>query len=135
MSGVFWIGDYIKFNALKAKKDKGGQTGTSASEKVSRNALVLTAPSFMVQPISGLLIGVTNMSNEDANTIGQYGLAETWCFDIGYLKDLAKSLWDTATEKQWKILEMGISYNDLFPYRTKDGLLLPSSCNPISHID
>jgi hypothetical protein len=54
---VFWNGDYKKFNALKAKKDKGKQTASSASEKVSRNALVLTTPSYMIEPVCGFLIG------------------------------------------------------------------------------
>jgi hypothetical protein len=124
-SRIFWIGDYIKFNALKVKKDKGKQTATSASEKVSRNALVLTTPGYMIEPVSGLLVGATNLSPADANAINQHGLAETWYFDAEYLRELAGLLWEKVTANKWKVLEAGISFNDLFPYGAgiQDGLL------------
>jgi hypothetical protein len=123
-SCIFWIGDYIKFNALKAKKDKGKKTATSASKNVSRNVLVLTTPSYMIEPVSGQLVGASSPSAADGDAIGQRGLAETWYFDTGHLMNLAHSLWETATDKKWKVLEAGTSYNDLFPYGAQDGLLL-----------
>jgi hypothetical protein len=125
-ASVFWTGNYIKFNPLRAKKDKGKQTATSASEKVSRNALVLTTPSYLIEPVSGLLVGMTTLSDSDANVLSEHGLAETWYFDAGCLNELAASLWDMVTTKRWKILEAGISFNDLFPYGVdmQDGLFL-----------
>jgi hypothetical protein len=60
LDSFFWIGDYIKFNALKAKKDKGKKSETSASEKISHNTLILTVPGYVIEPISGLLVGASD---------------------------------------------------------------------------
>ena len=93
---------------------------------MSRNALVLTTPSYLIEPVSGLLVGTTTLSDSDANVLSEHGLAETWYFDAGCLNELAASLWDMVTTKRWKILEAGISFNDLFPYGVdmQDGLFL-----------
>jgi hypothetical protein len=123
----FWIGDYIKFNALKAKKDKGKQSETSASEKISRNALILTAPSYVIEPISGLLIGAKDLPATNGHDLTLRGLTETWRFDAASLNDIARLLWDKISAKKWKVLEAGISYNDLFPYAGKNGMLSSST--------
>jgi hypothetical protein len=124
-SHVLWIRDYIKFNAPKVKKDKGKQTATSVSEKVSRNALVLMTPGHMIEPVSSLLVGAMNLSTADANAIYQRGLVEMWYFDAEDLRELAGLLWEKVTSNKWKVLEAGISFNDLFSYSagTQDGLL------------
>jgi hypothetical protein len=55
------------------------------------------------------------------------GLTETWRFDAVTiavsLNNILRLLWDKITMKKWKILEAGISYNDLFPYAGKNGML------------
>jgi len=91
---------------------------------VLQNAQVLTTPSYLIEPVSGLLVCVTTLSDSDAKVIGEHGLAETWYFNVGCLKELAASLWDMATTKRWKVLEAGISFNDFFPYSVdmQDGL-------------
>jgi len=119
----FWIGDYIKFNALKAKQDKGKKSATSASEKISRNALILTAPSYVIEPISGLLVGAKDLSAPNGRNISLRGLSETWQFDATSLKGLARLLWDKVTMNKWKVIEAGISFNDLFPYAGANGML------------
>jgi hypothetical protein len=118
-----WIGDYIKFNALKTKKDKDQNAANSASENVSRNALVLTSPSCMIQPISGILISTQDLSPTDSAILGLQGLTETWQFDVSHLKDIAKSIWDRVSEKKWKIVEMGFSFEGAFPYGAASGML------------
>lgn len=119
-----WIGDYIKFNALKAKKDKGKKTETSASENISRNALVLTSSSCMIEPISGILVGAQDLSPADADDLGRRGLTETWQFDVGHLKDIARSIWEIVSANRWKVVETGISFSDLFPYGAPSGMAL-----------
>jgi hypothetical protein len=64
-----------------------------------------------------------HLSNADTETIHLRGITETWYFDIEVIKDLGKSFWEMVTGKKWKVPETGISYNDLFPYGSKDGLL------------
>ena len=81
---LLWTGVYIKFNAIKAKKDKGKKTATSASENVSQNALVLMSPSYMVEPISGILVGAQELLPADARDLRLHGLTETWRFDVRY---------------------------------------------------
>ena len=51
------------------------------------------------------------------------GLTETWRFDAVSLNNIPRLLWDKITMKKWKILEAGISDNDLFPYAGKNGML------------
>jgi hypothetical protein len=121
LDSFFWIGDYIKFNALKAKKDKGKKSETSASEKISHNALILTAPGYVIEPISGLLVGARDLSATNTYDISCRGLTETWRFDRESLKGLARLLWEKIVTKEWKVVEAGISSNELFPYAGDNG--------------
>lgn len=126
---LLWNGDFIKFNAIGAKTDKAKKTTTSANEKVSRNALVLTMPSFVTQPISGALVGTKDLSDVDNKILSLRGLTETWQFDTSHLEGLATPLWERVTAKKWKIVETGISFNDLFPYGGEDGMFRLSPVN------
>jgi hypothetical protein len=128
-----WIGDYIKFNAIKAKKDKGNKTATSAGEKISRNALILNAPSYVIEPISGVLVGAKDLSAATGRDLSLRGLTETWQFDGTFLTGVAALLWDKISAKKWKVVETGISYNDIFPYRSQDGMLSSRLPVPFFH--
>jgi hypothetical protein len=65
------------------------------------------------------------LSAADAKVINERGLVETRYFDAEYLRELVGSLWEKVTSNKWKVLEAGISFNNLFPYGagTQDGLL------------
>ena len=65
------------------------KSATSTSEKISRNALILTAPSYVIKPISGLLVGAKDLSAPNGRNISLRGLSETWQFDATSLKGLA----------------------------------------------
>ena len=120
-----WIGDYIKFNALKAKKDKAKKTAASGSDAILRNSLILSSSSYMIEPLCGSLIGAYYLSVADTHNLCLNGLAETWQFDAGYLKDIARSILELVTVNKWKVAETGISFDDLFPYGASSGM--PSS--------
>lgn len=128
-----WIGDYIKFNAIKAKKDKGNKTATSTGEKISRNALILNAPSYVIEPISGVLVGAKDLSAATGRDLSLRGLTETWQFDGTFLTGVAALLWDKISAKKWKVVKTGISYNDIFPYRSQDGMLSSRLPVPFFH--
>jgi len=117
-----WIGDYIKFKPLKPPPKRKGKTVPTASENISRNALVLTSSSCMVEPVSGILVGAQDLSPIDADKLGLQGLTETWKFDVAYLKDIAGSIWAKVAENKWKVVETGISFGDLFPYDSPSGM-------------
>ena len=117
-----WIGDYIKFKSLKPPR-KGKTTAMTGTEAVSRNALTLTSSSCMIEPISGTLIGVQDLSPADSAALRRQGLTETWWFDVGYLKNIARSIWETVCENKWKVTETGISFDDAFPYSALSGML------------
>ena len=51
---LIWNGNYIKFNALKSKKDKGLMP-TSSTNVVSCNALLFSIPSTFAKPVTGTL--------------------------------------------------------------------------------
>ena len=121
---LFWTGDFIKFNALKAKKDKGKKTDTSASEKISCNTLILAAPSHVIKPISGVLVRASDLSTADGHDLSLRGLTKTWWFDVGHLKDIVKSIWDKVTANKWKVVETGICFNEAFPYGGLSGMRL-----------
>jgi hypothetical protein len=116
LDSFFWIGDYIKFNTLRAKKDKGKKSEMSTSEQISHNALILTVPGYVIEPISGLLIGARDLLMANTYDISCGGLTETWRFDRESLKGLARLLWEKIVAEEWKVVEVGISYNELFPY-------------------
>jgi hypothetical protein len=117
-----WIGDYIKFNVLKAKKDKAKKTAASGSDAISHNSLIPSSASYMIEPLSGSLVGAYNLSVADSHNLSLNGLAETWQFDAGYLKDIARSIWESVTVNKWKVVETGISFDDLFLYGASSGM-------------
>jgi hypothetical protein len=122
-----WIGDYIKFNAFKVKKDKAKKTAALGSNAISRNSLILSSASYMIEPLSGSLVGACDLSVVDSHNLSLNGHAETWQFDAGYLKDIARSIWESVTVNKWKVVETGISFDNLFPYGASSGM--PSSDN------
>jgi hypothetical protein len=120
---LLWVGDYIKFKSLKPPpKRKGKKSVPMASENISRNALVLTSASCMIEPVSGILVGEQDLLPADADKLGLQGLTETWKFDVRHLKDIASSIWETVTKNKWKVVETGISFDDLFPYDSPSGM-------------
>jgi hypothetical protein len=123
---LFWIGDYTKFNALRSKKDKAKATTTSASEKISRGALNLTMPGYVVEPLSGRLIGGNDLSTIDAQRLNLHGLTETWQFSVWDLRDMARALWDKISVNKWKVVESGTSFGDCFPYGGDSGMSFDS---------
>jgi len=114
---VIWTGDYIKFNQIKAKKDKGNLSASQpSSSTVSRNALLFSVPSHVTEQVSGTLIGTAALSEIESEGITSHGLNGTWEFDLTSLETTAKSLWAKATTNREKILELGMSFNNTFPY-------------------
>jgi hypothetical protein len=117
---LIWNGDYIKYNALKAKK--GLTLAPSRSTKVvSRNALLFSIPSTFTNPVTGTLIGTAEISDMNNQALASHGLHETWEFDLSILQGIAASLWSKAEANSWKLLELGKSFNDAFPYVVNQG--------------
>ena len=83
--------------------------------------MILTAPGYVIKPISGLLVEARDLSATNGHNISLRGLTETWQFDMESLKGLAKLLWEKIITKKWKVVEAGISYNNLFPYAGNNG--------------
>jgi len=119
---LIWNGDYVKFNALKAKK---GLTlaPSRSTNAVSRNALVFSIPGTFTNPVTGTLIGTAEISDMNNQALASHGLHETWEFDLSILKGIAASLWVKAEANSWKLLELGKSFNDVFPYVVNNGTL------------
>jgi hypothetical protein len=114
---VIWTGDYIKFNQIKAKKDKGNLSASQpSSSTVSRNTLLFSVPSHVTERISGTLIGTAALSEIESGGVTSHGLNGTWEFDLTSLETTARSLWAKATTNREKILELGMSFNNTFPY-------------------
>jgi hypothetical protein len=87
-----------------------------ASENISRGALSLTVPGYLIQSISGRLIGAKDLSDGDIRKLHLRGLTETWEFNVYGLTDIARTLWNKVRTNKWKIIEAGNSFSDLFPY-------------------
>ena len=90
---VIWTGDYIKFNLIKAKKDKGNLSASQpSSSTVSHNALLFSVPSQVTERISGTLIETAALSEIESGGVTRE-----------------------------KILELGMSFNNTFPYIINQG--------------
>ena len=119
---VIWTGDYIKFNQIKVKKDKGNLSASQpSSSTVSHNALLFSVPSHITEQISGTLIGTAALSEIESGGVTSHGLNRTWEFDLTSLETIARSLWAKATTNREKILELGMSFNNTFPYILNQG--------------
>jgi len=68
------------------------------------------------------LVGAQDLLPADADKLGLQGLTETWKFDVRHLKDIANSIWETVTKNKWKVVETGISFDDIFPYDSLSGM-------------
>jgi hypothetical protein len=120
---LIWNGDYVKFNALKAKKDKGLQSASTGSTNVvSRNTLQFAIPSTFTHPVARTLIRTADLTDMNNQALTSHGLHETWEFDLSILREIAVSLWEKAAENSWKLLELSMSFNNSFPYAVNDGV-------------
>ena len=68
-------------------------TTTSASEKISQGTLNLTMPGYMVEPLSGQLIGGNDLSAINAQRLNLHGLTKTWQFSVWDLWGMVRALW------------------------------------------
>ena len=132
---VIWTGDYVKFNPVKAKKDKGNLSASQpSSNTVSRNALLFSVRSHVTERVSGTLVGTAALSEIESGGITSHGLNGTWEFDLTSLETMASTLWAKATTNSEKILELGMSFNNTFPYIVDQGVsLFPCYCYVINH--
>jgi hypothetical protein len=81
---LIWTGAYVKFNVLKAKKDKSTTSApsahTSSNNLVSCNALLVSVPSYVSESFTGTLIGTADLSDIENQGLESYGLSKTWEF-------------------------------------------------------
>ena len=84
-------------------------TTTSASEKISQGTLNLTMPGYMVEPLSGQLIGGNGLSAINAQRLNLHGLTKTWQFSVWDLWGMVRTLWDKISVNKWKVVRVELA--------------------------
>jgi hypothetical protein len=116
-------------------RNKGNLSASQpSSNTVSRNALLFSVRSHVTERVSGTLVGTAALSEIESGGITSHGLNGTWEFDLTSLETMASTLWAKATTNSEKILELGMSFNNTFPYIVNQGVsLFPCYCYVINH--
>ena len=118
-----WTGNYLKFYAVNAKKDKDtGGVLPSTNDVVTRSALLITIPSTLTRRLSGENVPINQLSDTEALCITTNGLTETWSFKLDDLRLNTTKLWDFVQDKLPKVLVSGPEYEGRFPYAGHNGV-------------